>query len=164
MKLGKAIAHLCDTELKLADELRTVGDRHASEQDIFHLSTTLAKQCEDHVEKLRPFAERYDEDVSGDGDEPGLWETAVSALRKKGAELAGKTPLSALLLLRDLHDLYLVAQECELDWVIVGQGAQAARDAELLEVVTACHEEAVHQAKWVRTRIKTTAAQPLVAS
>jgi hypothetical protein len=43
--------------------------------------------------------------------------------------------------LRDLHDLYLMAAECDIVWTLVGQAAQGARDRELYEVVTTCEGE-----------------------
>jgi len=45
---------------------------------------------------------------------------------------------------------------------MAGQAAQAARDAELLAVVTACHEETELQVKWLTTRIKVASPQALV--
>jgi hypothetical protein len=50
--------------------------------------------------------------------------------------------LSGLLLLRDLKQLYLTAQETEIEWVVLAQAAQAIRDRELLRVAGECHEEA----------------------
>jgi len=69
--------------------------------------------------------------------------------------------MSGLLLLRDLRNLYLSAQEAEIDWVILAQAAQAVRDRELLQVVSLCHEEAEARGKWLRTRIKESAPQVL---
>lgn len=67
-------------------------------------------------------------------------------------------------LLRDLHDLYLMACECDISWTIVGQAAQGARDEDLLGVVTACEEETAIQLKWLRTRMKQAAPQALVVA
>jgi hypothetical protein len=33
--------------------------------------------------------------------------------------------------LRDLHDLYLMAAECEISWTVIGQAAQGVRDNDL---------------------------------
>ena len=67
-------------------------------------------------------------------------------------------------MLRDLQDLYLMAAECDLAWTVVGQAAQGARDAELLEVVQACGGETAMQMKWARSRIKEAAPQALVVA
>ncbi|MDP9293702.1 MAG: hypothetical protein M3O90_04620, partial [Actinomycetota bacterium] len=67
-------------------------------------------------------------------------------------------------LLRDLHDLYLMATECDLAWTLVGQAAQGARDRELLDVVARCEGETAIQLKWLRTRMKQAAPQALVVA
>jgi hypothetical protein len=58
---------------------------------------------------------------------------------------------------------YLAAQHAELAWVVLLQAAKAKRDAELIEVVTRCHEEAETCGKWLRTRIKEAAPQVYAA-
>ena len=75
--------------------------------------------------------------------------------------MTGRQPAAGLLLLRDLRRLYVMAQECEIDWVMVEQGAKAARDRELLGTVTSCMEETTVQVKWLKTRIKEAAPQTL---
>lgn len=45
---------------------------------------------------------------------------------------------------------------------MAGQAAQAARDAELLAAVSACHGELELQVKWLTTRIKVASPQVLV--
>ena len=67
-------------------------------------------------------------------------------------------------LLRDLHDLYLMACECDMAWTLVGQAAQGLRDQDLLEVVQACEGETAIQLKWLRTRMKQAAPQALVVA
>ena len=84
-----------------------------------------------------------------------------------GAEL-GLGPGAELLAIngRELHDFldweFLSAEEASITWVMAGQAAQAARDAELLETVTRCHTETELQVKWLTTRIKVAAPQALV--
>jgi hypothetical protein len=158
MKLDKAITDVQDAESDLAKELSTIGERHAVEHDLYHLGHTLARQCADHLERLAPFAERYGAKPRDDvADSPGLLE----ALRHKSSELLGRSEMSGLLLLRDLRNLYLSAQEAEIAWVILAQAAQAVRDRELLQTVSLCHEEAEARGKWLRTRIKQSAPQVL---
>ena len=68
-----------------------------------------------------------------------------------------------MLLLRDLKQLYLAASEASICWTILGQGAQAARDQELLATVTRCHDETLRILRWTTTRIKQTAPQALTS-
>jgi hypothetical protein len=161
VKLDKAIEQAQEAESELARELRTVGERHAVEHDLYHLSHTLARQCERHLERLRPLAERY----GADGSAPEVAEspTLRERMRHKTAELLGRSQATGMLLLRDLRNLYLQAQEAEIAWVILGQCARAARDRQLVEVVSDIQEEAETRAKWLRTRIKETSPQVLVA-
>ena len=160
MRLGMALKELHEAETALAEEYRTVGERHAAEHDIFHACTTLAKQCHTHAEQLRAAAARYGEQLpEQDPPEPG--EGLLSGLRRKSSELTGRRPPTGVLLLRDLRRLYLLASECEIDWEMVGQGAKAARDRELLGTVTECLEQTTVQVKWLKTRIKEASPQTL---
>lgn len=164
MNLDHAIGTLLDAEAALAKRLLAVGERHAAEPDVYHLGHTLARQAADHVTRLTPFTERYRARsrrpaTRGAGDAPGL----LKAVRHKGAQLIGRTETPGLLLLRDLRETYLLAQEVEIAWVILQQAALAVRDRDLLDVVGGCHEEAETCGKWLRTRIKETAPQILTA-
>ena len=159
MKVDKAIAQVEEAETELAKELRKIGERHAVEHDLYHLSHTLAKQCESHLERLRPFGARYGAAIDADG--VGAGSSLLERMRHRTAELVGRSELSGMLLLRDLRNLYLTAQEAEIAWVILAQVAQAVRDRELLVVVSECHEEAEARGKWLRTRIKESSPQVL---
>jgi hypothetical protein len=57
-----------------------------------------------------------------------------------------------------------MARECETAWTLVGQGAQGARDNELLEMVGRSAGETSVQLKWLSTRMKQAAPQALVVS
>ncbi|MEU8804534.1 hypothetical protein [Spirillospora sp. NPDC048819] len=159
MKVDKAIDDVQKAEADLAKELRRLGERHAVEQDLYHLGLTLAKQCADHVERLAPFAERYGTSQPKVDDSPGLLDT----LRHASARMVGRSEIVGVLLLRDLRNLYLGAQEAEIAWVILAQAAQAARDRDLLDLTATCQEAAETRGKWLRTRIKVTAPQVLVS-
>jgi hypothetical protein len=159
MKLGKAIEDVRDAEAELATQLQTVAERHAVEHDIYHLGPTLAQQCADHVQQLTPFAKTYGVTLHPEriSEPPGV----LSTLRQKSAELIGRSEESGLLLLRDLRHLYLTAQQAEIAWVILEQGAQAVRDAALLHVAETCHEQTETCGKWLRSRIKESSPQIL---
>jgi len=45
---------------------------------------------------------------------------------------------------------------------MLGQGAQAARDTGLVDVVSECHAETLRTMKWATDRIKTASPQALV--
>jgi len=161
-KLGQYIEKLHDSLTDLAGEYRKLGERHAAEHDLFHLCHTLAKQCAGQADALGPHAERHAGEVPGDRGE-GARDSLLAGLRRATAAAVGRSPMTGLLLLRDLRQLHLAIEEAAMLWLIVGQGAQAARDRELLALVEHCREELTHQLMWITTRVKETAPQVLLS-
>ena len=138
-------------QLNLAGAFREIAAAHADEPDVSHPCGNLAAECDRHAAELAPFAERYGEDAP---DEPDRLHSELFRGPRSGG----------LGLLRDLHDLYLMATECDMAWTLVGQAAQGARDAELLDVVGRAEGETAIQLKWLRTRMKEAAPQALVVA
>ena len=151
MHLANYLGYLCQSELDLAEGYRKVGEAHAQEADVYHLTHTLAKQCEAHAEKLMPFVECYGEEKP---EEP----------EQLYHEFFEQTRSGSLGLLRDLQDLYIMANACDISWTMIGQAAQGLRDRKLLEVVTSCETETHNQIKWLRTRMKVAAPQTLIVA
>lgn len=160
MKLDHAIELVQDAETGLADELRTLGERHAAESDVYHTAHLLATRCAAQLERLRPHAKRYSAPERSDGDGPGTLER----VRRFSSELLAGRPEPALLLLHDLRETYVTAHAAEIAWVILGQAAKAARDAELVATAEQGIEEAERRWKWLRTKVKDASPQVLVAS
>lgn len=151
MQLAHYLGLLHRAEANLGDAFREIAAAHAEEPDVFHLCERLGQECDRHAERLEPFARRYGEDAP---DEPDRLHSELFRGPRSGG----------LGLLRDLHDLYLMATECDMAWTLVGQAAQGARDRELLEVVEACEGETAVQLKWLKTRMKQAAPQALVVA
>ena len=97
------------------------------------------------------------------------------ALRRGGADEPDGSALRAVPaaratggigLLRDLHDLYLMAAECDIAWTLVGQAAQgAARRASCSRSCSGCEERDRDAARVAaRTRMKEAAPQALVVA
>jgi hypothetical protein len=149
-------------ERELADRLLEVGERHAGDHDVHHLTRTLAKMERGHLDALEPHARRYDVELSNGTGEPGDG-GVLARVREKGAELMGRRPEPALLLLADLRELHVLAAGTSLDWVALAQGAQAAKDTELLDAVRACHDETLRTLKWTTYRLKEAAPQALTS-
>jgi hypothetical protein len=141
VKLADAVARLHAAERALADDLRELSRRHAAEHDVHHQAKMLATQCDAHAERLAPIVERYG---SGDG---GIERRAFSGE-----------------LLDDLRELYVAAHETLIMWIIVGQGAKAARDKELLQLTQELQPETDLHMKWALTHIEVSAPQALVSS
>jgi len=162
VKLDVAIEDVLDEELELAKQLRGLAERHRGDHDVYHLGHRLAGRCADRARRLQPFVERYGARMIevDDAAPPGL----LDALRHGTADVLGRTEAGGMLLHRDLVDRYLSAQRVEISWTVLQQGAKAARDGDLLDVVSSCHQEAETTAAWLRTRIKEGAAQILLTS
>ncbi len=151
MHLAHYLGLLHRAELALAAAFREVREAHRDESDVFHLCEVLAGQCDAHAERLEPFARRYGEEAD---DEPDRLHSELFKGPREG-------PLA---LLRDLHDLYLMASECDMAWTLVGQAAQGVRDLDLFGVVQACESETATQLQWLAGRMKEAAPQALVVA
>ncbi len=151
MHLANYLGYLHRSELDLAEGFRRVGEGHAQEVDVYHLGHALAKQCESHAERLKPFVDRYGEQKP---EEP----------EQLYHEFFDETRSGSLGLLRDMQDLYLMTSACDMAWTMIGQAAQGLRDQELLEVVNSCEVETYNQLKWIRTRMKVAAPQTLIVA
>jgi hypothetical protein len=152
VQLHHYIGLLRRAEQNLAEAFREVAREHGDEPDVDELCLRFADQCEHHEQELAPFAERFGDD--DDDDEPD----------RLHSDLFEGTRTGPLALLRDLHDLYLMANECDITWTLIGQAAQAIRDEELVAVVHTCEGDTSAQIAWLRTRSKTAAPQALVVA
>jgi hypothetical protein len=151
MHLAHYLGVLHKAEVDLAEAYRQVADAHRDEPDVLHDCRRLADQCDRHAQALKPFVDRYGEDADDEPDR--LYQDLFSGTR------AG--PLG---LMRDLHDLYLMASESDICWTLVGQAAKGARDEELMDAVSSCESETSVQLKWLRTRLKQAAPQVLLVA
>lgn len=151
MHLAHYLGLLHRAEAELGRAYREISEAHQDEADVALTCKRLAGQCEQHAERLGPVAQRYAED-------------AVAEPERLHSQLFSGTRTGGIGLLRDLHDLYLMATEADICWTMIGQAAQGARDTDLLEVVNACAPETSVQIKWLRSRMKQAAPQALVVA
>ncbi len=160
-KVGTLIDQLHEAEMTLGDDYRKVAERHASDHDLWHNCHTFARQCQARGAQLRQAGERYDQEI-GDPHEIEVARRLASQARRAVADLVGRRPATALLMLRDLRELYLGAEEANLQWIMLGQVAQATRDEELLGMVEVLHRQLISQIKWLKTQIKEATPQVLL--
>ena len=151
MQLPHYLGLLHRSECVLASAFREVGEAHTDEPDVRRTAEKLAAQCERHAAELEPFVDRYGEERD---EEP----------ERLHSDLFSGTRSGPLGLVRDLHDLYLMANACDIAWTMIGQAAQGAGDLELLDVVTYCEGQTVNQIKWLKTRMKQAAPQALLVA
>ena len=148
-RLGDAVQLSYDLETRLGRAFGELAERHAADADVFHICSMFAEQCSSQAARLRPHAER----LSG---------TEAST----GPTIAGRVDRDeqGTDLLANLTGAFLLAQECWITATVVRQAALAARDEELLPVISSCLDETSTQLRWLETRIKTTAPQALTMS
>lgn len=151
MHLAHYLRLLQVAQTRLAGAYGQVAAAHGDEPDIAHLCQTFARQCTDQAATVEPFADAYEGQAP---DEPD----------RLHSDLFGGTRAGGLGLLRDLHDLYLMATECDVAWTVVGQAAYGARDEGLIAVVAGCQAQARTQLQWLRTRMGQAAPQALVVA
>src|SRR5947208_474239 len=113
MRLAHYLALIHQSECRLADAFDAVADAHSEETELERTGRKLAAQCRTHAEQLEPFACRYGEQEAAPPDD------------LHGDLFHGPRP-EAFGVLRDLHDLYLMAAECDIVWTLVAQAAQGA--------------------------------------
>ena len=152
MHLPAYLGLLESAERALGASFRAVGAGHADEADIFHTCETLALQCDGHVASLAPFLERYGRADAGDA---GVATDAGAVATVRSGPLG---------LLRDLHELFVVASRVEMTWTLIEQAAKGLRDAELLGAAAAALAQTEVQLAWLRTRLKVAAPQTLLVA
>ena len=149
MQLPQFLGRLQSAEQALQIGCRQVAEQHHDEVDVVATAQLFAKQSTAHLERLKPFTQRYG--VAGARESEQI-----------RAELF--KPDGSLGLLRDLSGLALLVSAVSMSWTVLGQAAKALRDQELQTLVNECSEETTIQLEWLQTRIKAAAPQILIAS
>ncbi|KGH47552.1 hypothetical protein IN07_06580 [Modestobacter caceresii] len=160
MKLGLAIGELHRSENHLAGALLAMSDRHKADHEIFYVARDIARWSQDHVQALAAIGRDYDVelDAQPEGD-PSL----LASLRQKASDAVGRRPEPGLLLLADLRHVYREASGVSLDWELLAQAAQGAKQEELLALAQRCHPETLRQVGWANAMLKVEATQVLVS-
>jgi hypothetical protein len=145
----------------LASAVRKLGERHAADHDVLHMSRTLGLKLDEAAHALAVHGDRLGrslDDVEPDAERTG---GPLAGIREKASEMLGSRPPAGALLLADLRRFLARASDASVTCVILAQGAQAAQDPELLNAVTAAHNTVLRTHRWALTRLKTTAPQVL---
>jgi hypothetical protein len=156
VRVGHTIDVVHSTTMDLADHLRSVAERHATDHALYHVGRTLAARCEETAATLEPFADLYRQDLD---DTSSPFGDLAERLRRGAATAMGRSPATGVLLLRDLRDLATDAHGAFIDWTVLRQGASVARDQALLDVAMVGQEEMKRVTSWVTTRIKESSPQ-----
>lgn len=159
MKLKMAIRELHRSERKLAHALSVVAARHHSDQDVCHLAQDLAGWSRRHLNQLAEHGRHYGLRLSAEPRTGAL--TAFLQSRMSG--MLRHRPEPGLMLLADLRRIHRMAAGVSLDWELLAQGAQAAKDSELLSVASRCHPETLRQMRWANAMLKELSPQVLMS-
>jgi hypothetical protein len=160
VKLDLAIEELHRSENGLYTVLLSMSDRHKADHEVFHVTRDMAKWSQQHVADLaaagREFGLHLDPEAK---HRAGLLET----LQQKTAELSGRRSVPGLLLIADLRHLYREASGTSLDWELLAQGAQGARNEELLDFAERCYPQTLRVSKWAEAKLKESSPQVLAS-
>jgi hypothetical protein len=150
MQVGLYLKMVKDSETDLAKAFATVSAHHRQEPDMEASCHLLASWSRQKAESADTFIKRYGSKADAGVDR--LYSDLFQGPRRGG-----------LALLRDLHDLWLLATEAQICWTLLGQAAQALRDDELILACRDNQANTARQVAWLETRSKQAAPQTLIA-
>ena len=160
MKLNLVLRELHRAETALARNLHRAAERHKVEHEVHHVALDLAEWSAQHVRDLAATARSRGLGLDArSADHPGL----LAPLRTTISELAVHRPEPGLLLLRDLRTLHRATAGLSVDWELLAQAAQAAREADLLALAQRCHPDTLRQLKWTNAMLKVLSPQILIS-
>ncbi len=151
MHLTTYLRLLHRAEQTLGVSYRHVADGQRGVADVYYTCRRFAEDAAGRAEALAPVLLRYER----------VAEPEPERLHPPGLTSARGGPVG---LLRDLQDLYQLANLVDSTWTLVGQAAQGARDRELIDVVGRCERELSAQLAWLRMRMKAAAPQTLLVA
>jgi hypothetical protein len=156
MKLDLAIEELHRSEDHLVTVLTSMSDKHKADHEVFYVTRDMVTWSREHVAELarigRDFGLDLDPVASGG---PRL----LAGVKQRASELTGRRSAPGLLLLADLRHLYREAAGVSLDWEILAQSAQGAKEQELLDLAERCHPQSLRQARWANAHLKVASPQ-----
>jgi hypothetical protein len=157
VKLGLALRELHRSEVALARSLDAIAARHHNDHGIYHVALDLAQWSREHVALIADIGEKYSVRLRRHPRTKPLAESAQEWL----SDRLGRRPEPAILLLADLRRLHRSAAGVSVDWELLAQGAQAAKDDELLALAQRCHPQALRQMRWANAMLKELSPQVL---
>ncbi|MCF6157068.1 MAG: nitrate reductase [wastewater metagenome] len=140
---------LRSSEQEFINASRKIRTDHPDEHDVVSMSRLMISWSEKHLQALSPFIERY---TGKKSREP----------KKHDTKRFYGTRTGSIGLLRDLHDLSVLASDIEMCWIILSLAAKQLIDKRLEDVCNEFILETERQIDWLKTRIRHTAPQVLI--
>jgi hypothetical protein len=135
-----------------------MSDRHKADHEVFSVTRDMARWPQQHVAELAASGREFGLELDPEAKHPaGLVET----LQQKASELTGRRSAPGLLLLADLRHLYREASGTSLDWELLAQGAQGAKNRELLDLAERCHPQTLRVSRWANAKLEESSPQVL---
>jgi len=151
MLIGNYISMVHKSQQDLVKALQRVAEGHPDETDIAATCQLLASWSSDLQKELQPFIEKYGEQENKEPD-------------RLQHNLFSKSHPRSLALLRDLQDLWLMANEALVGSTLLRQAALGLRDEALTSLCNNLENIAKRQIAWLLNRMKTAATQILIAA
>ena len=148
MNVEKYLSLVRRAEFLLSEAFLLVADRHGKNPEILQGSILLSSWSSRHA-------------LAIDAHLPGIDRKTASEPDRIRSALFHDPRVGSLGLLRDLHDLAVLAQYVHMCWTILLQAAHARKDAILIELCQRANAETTRQIAWIRTHIKVAAPQTL---
>jgi hypothetical protein len=147
MRISNYISYLQNAEEDLAQAFKTVSKHHVPEPDVHEMCKMLASWSVEHARNLATMMARYGDK---DENEPDRMDYPILKMRS-----------GSLGLIRDLHDLWLMANDVKISWIILHQCSKALRDDKLKLFCEQCGSQTKRQIEWLMTKIKHSVSQVL---
>ena len=151
MNIGFYVRLVHHSETQLAKAFAKISDHHRDEPDVEKTCLLLCTWSKEKSDAIRPFIPRYGEKQIKEPEQ--LYSDLFQGPRNGG-----------LGLLRDLHDLWLLATEAYISWTVLLQASFALRDQSLQTLCDRHLHQTERQIAWLQTRTKQAAPQALVVA
>jgi anaerobic selenocysteine-containing dehydrogenase len=148
-RVSDYLGMLGDANAAFRDAARQVAEDHSENAEIVRGSELMRSFAIQALDSLQPFFEKYG---SAKKTEP----------RKLRETLFSKRRFGDFGLLRELHDLYLLATQVYVTNAVILDTAKELRDYELVRFCVWMEEQSDRQKVWCMTQVKENAAQSLV--
>jgi len=151
MHVANYLELLHASEQQLVDALMTVAAHHSDEPDISQTCYLAALWSREAIFSLKPLIELYSDRKS---DEPERLTKVLFEGPRTGS----------LALIRDLHDLWLLASHVQLCLSVLEQASKALHDQDLEGFCVQFGGQTKRQVAWLLGRIRQSASQTLVVA
>ncbi|MBV8880100.1 MAG: molybdopterin-dependent oxidoreductase [Planctomycetaceae bacterium] len=147
--LAEYLGILAENEEQMAQSFVSLRSRHPADAEVAGTGRLLETWSREHLDLLRPFMKRYGSRAEGDA-------------KKLRQVLLGSKKPGSLGLVRDLHDLWVLAHGSKIALIVLRQAGRALRDPAFESTLERLSIGNERQIGWILTKLKQTAPQALV--